>query len=223
MGNTPAACRRLAATACSAHASRDKGAFPSRRRESNLYASIVVLKACWSDLTFAHGHNDTSPHSPGGRMRHLTIALVLSLAATFAGPSLAYTTGPGNASAAQTWKDPVQLLADALARVRFFAASGLWRDPIGTQAFLETEVTPYFDFEFMAAWSARPFYQQMNAAQQAQFRAAMKQRFIGLVVSGMGAYVNPLPNVRFLPARLVAPDRADVPTEIYMQPGITMR
>ena len=155
-------------------------------------------------------------------MRRLSIALLFSLAA-FAGTCFAYYGGPNLTPPVQTWKDPVHLLADALARVRFFAASGVWRDPVRTQAFLETEVTPYFDFEFMAAWAARPFYQQMNAAQQAQFRAAMKQRFIGLVVSGMGAYVNPLPNIRFLPARLVAPDRADVPTEIYMQPGITMR
>jgi phospholipid transport system substrate-binding protein len=156
-------------------------------------------------------------------MRRLSIALFISLAALFTGPSFGYPMGPAYPPQSQTWTDPVQLLADALSRVRFFAASGIWRDPVSAQGFLETEVTPYFDFEFMAAWSARPFYQQMNPAQQARFRAGMKQRFIGLIVSGMGAYVNPVPQVRFLPARRVAVDRADVPTEIFMQPGITMR
>lgn len=117
------------------------------------------------------------------------------------------------------WQDPVQLLADALSRVQYFAASGDWHDPVRTRLFLERDVSSYFDLDFMAGWTARPYYQQMSPVQQERFRTGMQQRFIELIVRGMGPYVNPLPQVRFSPARLVGPGQAEVLADVAMAPG----
>jgi phospholipid transport system substrate-binding protein len=147
------------------------------------------------------------------------IVLALSLPATVSAyyPPQPYPPTP------QVFDDPGKLLADALARIRQFTGSGIWRNPPQARAFLETGIVPYFDFEFMAAWTARPFYQQMDTIQQARFRQLMKERFIALLMGGMGTYVEPFPAVRLFPARRLGPDRADVMAEVMLPPGYPAR
>jgi len=151
--------------------------------------------------------------------RHILIILLASLIA----PATAQAYQPPFYPPGPQWAGPNEILASAFERLRAFVESPAIHNGALAAEFLETQMAPLFDFEAMAAWAARPYYQQMSAEQRTQFKQGMKRRFIELIVNGMGPYISPLPRVRFYPARPAGPDRADVPMEVFLQPGVSMR
>lgn len=151
--------------------------------------------------------------------RHFLLALTLSLLASNA----VWAYQPPFYPTAQQWPGPNEVLASAFIRLQTFVQSPAINDPVSASVFLETQMAPLFDFEAMADWAARPYYQQMNPEQRHQFTQGMKQRFIELIVKGMGPYITPLPRVRFYGARPSGPGQADVPMEVFIQPGVSMR
>ena len=137
--------------------------------------------------------------------RHILIILLASLIA----PATAQAYQPPFYPPGPQWAGPNEILASAFERLRAFVESPAIHNGALAAEFLETQMAPLFDFEAMAAWAARPYYQQMSAEQRTQFKQGMKRRFIELIVNGMGPYISPLPRVRFYPARPAGPDRAD--------------
>lgn len=156
-------------------------------------------------------------------------SLILSLAfcALGSGPAQGYQPypqpHPPGFAGMQQWASPNQVLSTAFDRLSAFVSSPAINNPLQATAFLETEMAPLFDFEFMANWAARPYYQRMNPQQRELFRQGMKQRFVELIIKGMGPYINPLPRVRFHSARFSGPGQADVPMEVFVQPGVSLR
>ena len=67
--------------------------------------------------------------------------------------------------------------------------------------FLDTQLSPFFDFEQMARWSAGFHYVRMNSAQQYIFQANMKKMFFAAFARIVTAYGDAQPQVEFLPPR----------------------
>jgi phospholipid transport system substrate-binding protein len=112
-------------------------------------------------------------------------------------PSVPLTPPVDNAK-----KNPAQLLEEALSHMRKFLAEGGADDPAQLYTFLDKEVSPYFDFDQMAALVARPFYQRMTEKQQRRFRNKLKELFLRAVAQQLGTYRDPQPRVDFsLPQR----------------------
>jgi ABC-type transporter MlaC component len=93
--------------------------------------------------------------------------------------------------------NPAQLLEEALKHMREFLAEGGADDPAQLYTFLDKAVSPYFDFDQMAALVARPFYQRMTDKQQRRFRNKLKELFLRAVARQLGTYRDPQPRVDF--------------------------
>jgi phospholipid transport system substrate-binding protein len=95
---------------------------------------------------------------------------------------------------------PDQILRSGLDRLEGFLARGR-ASPEETKAFLEKEISPYFDFDYMARWAGGSLYAQMDDAQKAQFAHKLEGLFFSALARNLGAYVEPKPTVEIFPAR----------------------
>jgi phospholipid transport system substrate-binding protein len=67
-------------------------------------------------------------------------------------------------------------------------------------AFLDREIAPYFDFEYMAQWVAGPAYQAMNAQDKQALAARLEADFLGTLASQLMRYQGQ--QIRLLPPRM---------------------
>ena len=54
-----------------------------------------------------------------------------------------------------------------------FIRSGQAQDRVKAMSFLETEVAPYFDFEYMTRWAAGPAWRSMSPEQRARMQSKL--------------------------------------------------
>jgi phospholipid transport system substrate-binding protein len=95
---------------------------------------------------------------------------------------------------------PDQILRSGLDRLEGFLARGQ-ASPEETQAFLEKEISPFFDFDYMARWAGGALYAQMDDNQKAQFAGKLEGLFFSALARNLGAYTDPKPEVEVFPAR----------------------
>lgn len=55
-------------------------------------------------------------------------------------------------------------------------------------AFLDREIAPYFDFEYMAKWVAGPTYNRMSPEQKAAMAARLEERFLSALGGQLASY-----------------------------------
>jgi phospholipid transport system substrate-binding protein len=67
-------------------------------------------------------------------------------------------------------------------------------------AFLDREIAPYFDFEYMAKWVAGPAYPSMSAEDKKALAAHIESDFLGTLTSQLMGYKGQ--QVRLLPPRM---------------------
>lgn len=96
---------------------------------------------------------------------------------------------------------PDQILRSGLDRLQGFLARGGTAQPEEVQAFLDDEISPFFDFEYMARWAGGPFYAQMDEGQRAQFAGKLKDLFFSALARNLGAYAERTPVVEVSQAR----------------------
>ena len=95
---------------------------------------------------------------------------------------------------------PDQILRSGIDRLEGFLARGE-ASPEETQAFLEKEISPYFDFDYMARWAGGALYAQMDGEQKAKFAGKLQAMFFAALARNLGAYTQPKPQVDVFPAR----------------------
>jgi phospholipid transport system substrate-binding protein len=54
--------------------------------------------------------------------------------------------------------------------------------------FLETEIAPYFDFDYMARWVSGPRWRYLNSEQKRQMKQQLKEQFLATLVQKLSAY-----------------------------------
>lgn len=118
---------------------------------------------------------------------------------------------------------PDRLLEQGLERMRAFLARGGPRNRAQIEAFLEEQIAPYFDFDRMAAWVARPFYRRMAPTQQARLREDLKERFLAILARELGAFTSPQPRVDYYRPVPIGPDEMEVGARVLPATGYPIR
>ena len=78
---------------------------------------------------------------------------------------------------------------------------GGFRGPAALRAFIEREIAPLFDFDYMGQWAAGALARRMTETQMAGFNARLRELFLEALVRNLGTFSRPLPRVDVYPAR----------------------
>ena len=96
---------------------------------------------------------------------------------------------PGMASQAAT-SEPAAIVKDGVNKLTRFIRSGAAQDRAKAMAFLETDVAPYFDFEYMTRWAAGPAWRNMSPEQRASMQSQLTNAFMTTLVQKLTSYTN---------------------------------
>lgn len=118
---------------------------------------------------------------------------------------------------------PARLLEEGLEQMREFLAEGGADDPARLYTFLEEEIAPYFDFDRMAAWVSRPYYQQMTDRQRIRFRNRLQEVFFKSLAQQIGTFSTPQPRIDFLRPQRKSPQDVMVSARVLPAKGYPMR
>lgn len=94
---------------------------------------------------------------------------------------------PGNVT---PFSEPALILKTGIRKLTTFLGSGGGQDRERAMAFLDTEVAPYFDFEYMTRWAAGPAWRRMEPEQRAVFQKYLATSFIATLAQKLGSYTN---------------------------------
>ncbi len=111
---------------------------------------------------------------------------------------------------------PTQVLREGVGKLVAFMGQTDRPDAIRIRAFLDAEIAPYFDFDYMTQWVAGRQYRTMNAAQREQMKSQLEAMFLGALAKRLGGYSNQ--KVRVLRARRGRGNEVTVGVGI-LQPG----
>jgi phospholipid transport system substrate-binding protein len=112
---------------------------------------------------------------------------------------------------------PGALLREGMTKLLRFLHQSENRQPQQISAFLEREVAPYFDFDYMANWAAGPMNRQMNDQQRQVFGQKIKQLLLGTLAKRLASYENQ--DVRFFRPRRVGENEVKVRVGILQAGG----
>lgn len=118
---------------------------------------------------------------------------------------------------------PAHLLKEGLNRMRDFLAQGGADNPADLYTFLQEQVTPYFDFERMAAWVAKPYYQRMTQKQRTRFRIGLQESFLKTLAKQIGTFSKPQPRIDFLRPQAKGPNEIHVSARVLPANGYPIR
>lgn len=79
-------------------------------------------------------------------------------------------------------------------------------------SYIDSEVAPWFDFEYMAAWAAGRRFQYMDEAQQDELTSRIKQSFLEKMVQKLSRYGSQ--RAAFLPAQFDGPNQVTLAVSI---------
>ncbi len=119
---------------------------------------------------------------------------------------------------------PDQLLRQGIDRLSGFMMAGGGASPQRLRAFLDQQVAPYFDFDYMSQWAVGGYYRRLNATQKAALTQRLRELFLGALTRNLGAYAQPLPEIQVLPARAGRTAyEAAVVARVLMPAGVSMK
>lgn len=85
---------------------------------------------------------------------------------------------------------PGIIVRNGVEKLTRFIRSGQARDRVKAMQFLETEVAPYFDFEYMTRWAAGPAWRSMSAEQRASMQSKLTEAFMTTLVQKLTSYTD---------------------------------
>ena len=100
-------------------------------------------------------------------------------------PPYYYQQAPQKESSA-----PATIVKAGITKLTKFIRSGAAANPEQARIFLETEVAPYFDFNYMARWAAGPAWRNMTAAQKTRLQERIAQAFMKTLAGKLTSYSN---------------------------------
>lgn len=131
-----------------------------------------------------------------------------------------YGPGPhmqGMPSAPPQVANPALMLRNGIDSLQAF----LGQDPRPSQQalaeFLNSEIAPFFDFQYMAESAGGRMFSRLDAAQQGEIVDQIRTSFLGKMSEKLGAYNNQ--QVRYLPPRLGNDGRTAQVSVAIMNPG----
>lgn len=95
---------------------------------------------------------------------------------------------------------PDQIVSEGIQLLKGFVAKGEGSDS-QTLAFLDAKIAPYFDFDYMAQWSAGPRFNTLSDAQKTAFATRIKSLFFAALARNLSGYGGASPRVDVFPPR----------------------
>ena len=86
--------------------------------------------------------------------------------------------------------EPGTIVRTGVEKLTRFIRSGQGQDKVKARAFLEAEVEPYFDFEYMTRWAAGPAWRNMSPGQRARMQSQLTNAFMTTLVQKLTSYSN---------------------------------
>lgn len=134
-------------------------------------------------------------------MRAILFVLFLGLAPTV----IAQSYAPGRSAPPPAYAPlpatPDQLLRQGMDRLTGFLIGAGNPSPAALVTFLDHEVAPYFDFEYMARWAAGSLYRRLTPEQNQRLAQKLKHLFLDALARNLGTFARPLPRIDVFPAR----------------------
>ena len=113
---------------------------------------------------------------------------------------------------------PATIVKAGITKLTKFIRSGGAQNPARARTFLEAEVAPYFDFNYMARWAAGPAWRTMTAAQRSHLQDKITQAFMTTLVQKLTSYSNQ--PIRYFTPRGQGSDEVRVSAWIMQPSGI---
>jgi phospholipid transport system substrate-binding protein len=113
-----------------------------------------------------------------------------------------YGYGPGSygpIARSNPGTEAAAVLREGMDKMLEFLGQAEKPNKLQVAAFLDGEIAPYFDFDYMAKWVAGPGYSAMGEEQRAALAAKLEARFLGTLASRLARYQGQ--QVRFLRPR----------------------
>lgn len=112
---------------------------------------------------------------------------------------------------------PGQVLREGMTKLLKFMRQQERPSQRQIEAFLQREIAPYFDFDYMAGWVAGPMNRQMNNSQRAELATSIERMLLGTLTEKLAGYQNQ--DVRFFPPRRAGENEVKVRVGILQASG----
>ena len=117
-------------------------------------------------------------------------------------------------SAAPIQAAPDQIVRQGIDRLKGFLSRGS-ASPAQIRSFLDEQISPYFDFDYMAKWAGGETYRQMNDEQRRLFAQKLKGMFFSALARNLGTYAKTEPRIDISrPRRRQRSNEVDVMTRV---------
>ena len=113
---------------------------------------------------------------------------------------------------------PATIVKAGITKLTKFIRSGGTQNPAQARTFLEAEVAPYFDFNYMARWAAGPAWRTMTDAQRSHLQEKIAQAFMTTLAQKLSSYSNQ--PIRYFTPRGQGSDDVSVRAWIMQPSGI---
>jgi len=140
--------------------------------------------------------------------------LLLSSAVAAAEQMPVRSAAPG---AAVATANPAVALRAGVDRLIAFLNREPAPDAAQLEGFLDEQIAPFFDFDYMAKTAGGRLFERLDAAQQAEITEGIKRSFLGKMADRLGGYNNQ--QVRFLPPRAGDGGRTAQVSVAILNPG----
>ena len=120
----------------------------------------------------------------------------------------AYSGSRGYAPPAARQQNPTAVLKSGMEKMLAFLRQTPAPDRLRIAAFLDQEIAPFFDFEYMGQAVAGKLYRDMSDAQRKRLEARLKEEFLGTLAARLAEYDQQ--QVVYLPARRGRGDRVSL-------------
>ena len=130
-----------------------------------------------------------------------------------------YQTSPP----APATRTPLDVLKDGIEKLQDFIASGEIYDQEKFEAFVNSEVKPFFDFDEMSRLVLGRYFQEMPPPQRQKFKARLEDMFLMAFMRQVSQHAGPQPRVDFLRPRFRGPDEVEALARVLFPDGSAKR
>ena len=145
-----------------------------------------------------------------------TLMALLTVAPVQAAPHYGYAQPPMRAPQMEQ-PGPDQVLREGMGKLLKFMRQSERPNPQAIAAFLQHEISPYFDFEYMSTWVAGPMNRRMSPAQRVELAGSIEQLLLSTLAERLTSFQNQ--DVRFYPPRRAGENEVKVRVAILQASG----
>ncbi|HYQ72448.1 MAG TPA: ABC transporter substrate-binding protein [Gammaproteobacteria bacterium] len=125
---------------------------------------------------------------------------------------------PGYTPYQSRTSEPAAILKRGIGKLTRFIKSGAAKDNAQAMQFIQTEIAPYFDFEYMTRWAAGPAWRRMSPEQRATMQQQLTSSFLNILTQKLSTYSNQ--PIRYFTPRGQGRDDVSVSAWIMQPTGI---